>query len=83
VQLGRVDDAMDGTSAMMGMPALATILASASVSARRGTATRTSSQPASTSRLICLTQRATFVVGTFVIDCTTTGAELPSRTRPT
>jgi hypothetical protein len=60
-----------------------TIWANAAVSARRGTAIRTSPQPARASRRTCSTQDETSVVGTFVIDWTTMGADEPISTEPT
>src|SRR6266498_3566007 len=70
-------------SAMIGTGARATIVSSATASLSRGTATRTSSQPASTIASICSSVASTSLVSVLVIDCTTTGAPPPTGTRPT
>ena len=70
-------------SAITGTADLATIVSSAAASLSRGTATRTSSQPASTMRPICARVASTSLVSVLVIDCTTTGAPPPTGTPPT
>ena len=70
-------------SAITGTGERLTIVSSATASLSRGTATRTSSQPASTIRPICSSVASTSLVSVLVIDCTTTGAPPPIGTPPT
>src|SRR5436190_5022499 len=46
------------------------------------TVTRTSSEPARARAATCCTVEGTSAVSVLVIDCTTTGASLPTRTAP-
>ena len=64
-------------SAITGTGERLTIVSSAIASFSRGTATRTSSQPASTMRPIWASVASTSLVSVFVIDWTTTGAPPP------
>ena len=63
--------------------ALKTIVRRASTSRSRGTATRTTSAPASATRRIWSIVAVRFAVSVFVMVCTTTGAPPPIRTPPT
>src|SRR5919108_727931 len=64
-------------SAMTGIGERATISSSAAASLSRGTATRTSSHPASTILPICSRVASTSLVSVFVIDWPTTGGPPP------
>ena len=70
-------------SAITGTGERSTIVFSATASRSRGTATRTSSQPASTIRPIWAIVASTSLVSVLVIDCTTTGAPPPIGTSRT
>ena len=70
-------------SAIRGTVTFWMILVKAVVSARVGTATRTSLHPVLTSCFICRTHPSTSVVRTFVIDWITTGYRDPIRSVPT
>src|ERR1700679_1140307 len=68
------------------IPSLArpsTIAGSAAAAASLLTVTRTSSDPAVASAATCWTVPCTSAVSVLVMDCTTTGAEEPTRTFPT
>src|SRR5215207_5047779 len=70
-------------SAITGIGESTTIVLSASTSLSRGTATRTTSAPASATWRICSMVAPRFAVSVFVIVCTTTGAPPPICTPPT
>ena len=70
-------------SAITGTGERFTIVSSATASLSRGTATRTSSQPASAMRPIWASVASTSLVSVLVIDWTTTGAPPPIGTPPT
>src|SRR5258708_5125830 len=57
-----------------------TIGASAAADSSLFTVTRTNSEPARARAATCLTVEATSAVSVLVMDCTTTGASLPTRT---
>src|SRR3954470_13868868 len=76
-------DALKWMSAITGRGDPATMAGNASASARPGTATRTTSHPASASRPIWPSVASTSCVSVSVIDCTTTGAPPPMGTPPT
>src|SRR5882724_4378689 len=59
-----------------------TICATAAAASSLLTVTRTSSEPARASAATCFTVDGTSAVSVLVIDCTTTGASLPTRTPP-
>src|SRR5215210_7299685 len=70
-------------SAITGIGDSATIVRRASTSRSRGTATRTTSAPASATRRIWSIVAVRFAVSVFVMVCTTTGAPPPTWTPPT
>src|SRR3954463_15567019 len=70
-------------SAMIGIGDSTTIVLSASMSSSRGTATRTTSAPASATVRIWSIVACKLAVSVFVIVCTTTGAPPPMGTPPT
>src|SRR4249919_1152890 len=70
-------------SAITGIGDLRAITDSASASSVSGTATRTIWQPAAVSSAICCNVALTSAVFVVVIDCTETGAPLPTGTDPT
>ncbi len=76
-------EALKWMSAITGSGEPATIAGSASASARPGTATLASSQPASASRPIWASVAAASDVSVVAIDWITTGAPPPIATPPT
>src|SRR5689334_23447916 len=70
-------------SAMTGICDLVAIAGRASASSCEGQATRTMSQPDAVSSAICCSVALMSAVSVVVIDCTDTGASLPTCTLPT